>query len=77
MASGRWSVALRRTGGNTNGRALAAQMERFKNVPTLSGLVSFSRSLHSVYGRQYRVIQIQNNKGKRVGSVVAKVVPKI
>jgi branched-chain amino acid transport system substrate-binding protein len=36
-------VALKRTGGNTNGAALAAQMQKFKNVPTLSGLVSFSR----------------------------------
>ena len=56
---------------------LAATMEKFKKVPTLSGLVSFSPKLHSVFGRQYRVIQIQNNKGKRVGTVVAKVVPKI
>ena len=46
---------------------LAAQMEKFKKVPTLSGLVSFSPTLHSVFGRQYRVITIQNNKGKRVG----------
>ena len=37
-------VALKRTGGNTNGAALAAQMEKFKNVPTLSGLVSFSKT---------------------------------
>jgi branched-chain amino acid transport system substrate-binding protein len=70
-------TAIRRSGGSTSGARLAATMERFRKVPTLSGLVSFSRSLHSVYGRQYRVIQIQNNKGKRVGSVVAKVVPKI
>ena len=37
-------------------------MEKFKKVPTLSGLVSFSPQLHTVFGRQYRVIQIQNNK---------------
>jgi hypothetical protein len=30
-----------------------------------------------VFGRQYRVIKIQDNKGKLVGNVVAKVVPKI
>jgi hypothetical protein len=30
-----------------------------------------------VFGRQYRVIQIQDNKGKRIGAVTAKVVPKI
>ena len=71
------SVAIARAGGSTNGVRLAAQMEKFKNVPTLSGLVSFSPQLHSVYGRQYRVISIQNNQGKRIGMVKAKVVPKI
>jgi branched-chain amino acid transport system substrate-binding protein len=70
-------VAINRAGGNTNGARLAAQMEKFKKVPTLSGLVSFSPQLHSVYGRQYRVVTIQNNQGKRVGMVTAKVVPKI
>ena len=70
-------AAINRAGGSTSGAALAAQLEKFKKVPTLSGLVSFSPSLHSVFGRQYRVIKIQNNKAKVVGSVVAKVVPKI
>ena len=70
-------VALKRTGGNTNGAALAAQMEKFKNVPTLSGLVSFSPSLHSVFGRQYRVIRVTNNTPRVVGTIKAKVVPKI
>jgi branched-chain amino acid transport system substrate-binding protein len=70
-------VALKRAGGSTNGLALAAQMQKFKNVPTLSGLVSFSKQLHTVYGRQYRVIQVQNNVPKVVGTVKAKVVPKI
>jgi hypothetical protein len=70
-------VALKRDGGNTSGAALAAQMEKFKNVPTLSGLVSFSKTLHTVYGRQYRVIEVQNNTPKVVGTIKAKVVPKI
>ena len=52
-------------------------MEKFKKVPTLSGLVSFSPKLHTVFGRQYRVIKIQDNKAQLVGTVVAKVVPKI
>jgi hypothetical protein len=46
-------------------------------VPTISGRVSFSRSLHTVFGRQYRVIQVHNNRGRRVGMVTAKVVPKL
>jgi branched-chain amino acid transport system substrate-binding protein len=71
------ATAIRRAGGSTNGLRLAAQMERFRKVPTLSGLVSFSPSLHAVFGRQYRVIRIEKNKPKRVGTVVAKVVPKI
>jgi hypothetical protein len=39
--------------------------------------VSFSTTLHSVFGRQYRVIRIQDNKPKVVGTVTAKVVVKI
>jgi branched-chain amino acid transport system substrate-binding protein len=70
-------TAIKRAGGSTNGAALAAQMEKFKKVPTLSGLVSFSAKLHTVYGRQYRVIQIQNNIPRVVGTIVAKVVPHI
>jgi branched-chain amino acid transport system substrate-binding protein len=70
-------VALKRTGGNTNGAALAAQMQKFKNVPTLSGLVSFSPQLHTVYGRAYRVIEVQNNTPKFLRLIKAKVVPKI
>jgi branched-chain amino acid transport system substrate-binding protein len=70
-------LALDRTGGNTKGAALAAQMEKFKNVPTISGLVSFSPKLHEVFGRTYRVIAVQNNTPKVVGVIKAKVVPKI
>ena len=70
-------TALRRTGGSTNGLRLAAQMERFKNVVTLSGKVTFSKSLHTVFGRQYRVIRVQNNTPRVVATIKAKVVPKI
>jgi branched-chain amino acid transport system substrate-binding protein len=71
------AAAIKRAGGSTKGVALAAQLEKFKRVPTLSGLVSFSPKLHTVFGRQYRVIKIQDNKPKLVGTVTAKVVPKI
>jgi branched-chain amino acid transport system substrate-binding protein len=70
-------TAIKRAGGSTNGAALAAQMVKFKKVPTLSGLVSFSPKLHTVFGRQYRVIMIQNNVPTVVGTITAKVVPKI
>ncbi len=70
-------LAIKRSGGSTSGVRLAKTMEGFKKVPTLSGLVSFSPQFHTVFGRAYRVITIQNNAGKRVGMVTAKVVPKI
>ncbi|HZP73559.1 MAG TPA: ABC transporter substrate-binding protein [Gaiellaceae bacterium] len=70
-------TAIRRAHGSTNGMTLAKIMQQFKGVPTLSGKVSFSPTLHSVFGRQYRVIRIQNNKARLVGEVTAKVVVKI
>jgi branched-chain amino acid transport system substrate-binding protein len=71
------ATAIRRAHGSLNGAALAAQMVKFKHVPVLGSRVSFSSKLHTVFGRQYRVIKIQDNKAKRVGLVTAKVVPKL
>jgi branched-chain amino acid transport system substrate-binding protein len=70
-------TAINRAGGSTTGTALAAQMEKFNKVPGISGLVSFSPSLHTVFGRKYRVVQITGTSEKVVGSVTAKVVPKL
>ncbi len=69
--------AIRRAGGSTGGAALARELEHFTKVPALGGNVSFSRNLHSVFGRQYRVLRIQNSGAKLVGTVRAKVIPKI
>src|SRR6266576_989533 len=70
-------VAIKRANGSTKGIALAKVMEKFRKVPTISGNVSFSAKLHTVYGRRYRVIRIQENVPKLVGTIVAKVVAKI
>jgi branched-chain amino acid transport system substrate-binding protein len=70
-------TAIKRAHGSTKGSTLAKIMQKFHNVPTLSGNVSFSAKLHSVFGRRYRVVKIQDNVAKVVGTVVAKVVPKI
>ena len=70
-------TAIKRAHGSTKGITLAKIMEHFKNVPTISGNVSFSPKLHTVFGRRYRVIRIQNNVPKVVGTIVAKVVAKI
>ena len=70
-------TAIKRSNGSTKGITLAKAMEKFKNVPTISGNVSFSAKLHTVFGRRYRVIRIQNNVPRVVGTIVAKVVAKI
>ena len=70
-------TAIKRAHGSTKGAALSKVMEHFKNVPTISGNISFSPKLHTVFGRRYRVIRIEDNVPKVVGTIVAKVVAKI
>lgn len=64
-------TAIKRAHGSTNGLVLANQLQRFKNLPTISGKISFSKKFHTVFGRTYRVIEVQNNKGHYVGSIKA------
>jgi len=68
-------VAIERAHGSLSGPKLAAVMQKFHGVKTISGKVSFSAKLHSVFGRAYRVIEIQNNKPIEKGTITAKVVP--
>jgi branched-chain amino acid transport system substrate-binding protein len=56
-------AAIKQSGGSTDGTKLAAAMQAFKGLPTLSGLVTFSPALHTVFGRQYRVLEVTNGKG--------------
>ena len=65
------AAAITRAKGSTNGATLAKIMVGFHKLPTISGNVSFSTSLHTVFGRAYRVIEINNNKAKYVGSITA------
>jgi branched-chain amino acid transport system substrate-binding protein len=69
--------AIRRADGSTEGEALASELEQFEDVETVSGNVNFSPELHSVFGREYRVIEIQQNEGRYLGAVTAKSVPEI
>jgi branched-chain amino acid transport system substrate-binding protein len=67
--------AIERAGGSTDGAELAAELEQFDGVETISGEVSFSPELHTVFGREYRVIRVEANKGEYLEGVTAKVVP--
>ena len=65
------ATAIKRAHGSTKGFVLANQFQRFHNLPTISGKISFSPKYHTVFGRSYRVIEVENNKGKYVGSISA------
>ncbi len=63
--------------GSTNGAKLARIMVKFHRIPTISGKVSFSAGLHTVFGRAYRVILVNDNKAKYVASITASAPAKI
>jgi branched-chain amino acid transport system substrate-binding protein len=69
------ATAIKRAHGSLKGSVLAAQLEKFTKVKVLGGPITFSKKFHTVFGRKYRVIKIQDNKAKLVGTVTAKVVP--
>src|SRR6266511_5621478 len=56
------AAALKRNGGSTNGLSLATTLEKFRNVSTISGPITFSRTLHSVVNRPWRIMKVHNNK---------------
>ena len=64
-------AAIEENEGSTEGEALATSMEGFKNLETVSGSVSFSPELHTVFGREYRLIETTNGKAKFVETVEA------
>lgn len=57
-------AAIKQAGGSTDGADLAAAMESFSNLPTISGEISFSPQYHTVYGREYRVVHVEKGKGQ-------------
>jgi len=65
------ATAIRRAHGSTKGIVLAKQFEHFHGLKTISGKISFSKQYHTVFGRSYRVIEVENNKGKYVGTIRA------
>src|SRR5262249_27815632 len=65
------ATAIKRAHGSTRPAVLANQFIHFRNLRTISGKISFSKRFHTVFGRTYRVIEVENNKGKYVGSIKA------
>ena len=48
--------------GSTDGKALAAEFEKFSGLETTSGKISFSPTQHTVFGREYRIMTFTNGK---------------
>jgi branched-chain amino acid transport system substrate-binding protein len=59
-------TAITQAGGSTNGAKLAAQFEKFNKLPVTSGKITYSKSVHGVTGRAYRVMFVNNNQAKFV-----------
>jgi branched-chain amino acid transport system substrate-binding protein len=55
------AAAIEETG-DTDGEALAEAFEGFDGLETISGAISFSPEFHSVFGREYRVMEVQNSQ---------------
>lgn len=64
-------AAVEENGGSTEGTALADSMVEFEGLDTVSGKVSFSPELHTVFGREYRVIEIKDGKPQFVEMIEA------
>jgi branched-chain amino acid transport system substrate-binding protein len=58
------AAAVERNGGATNGAKLAATFESYRRLQTASGPITYSKKLHSVVGRPWRIVQIQDNAEK-------------
>jgi branched-chain amino acid transport system substrate-binding protein len=57
-------AAIKRTNGSTSGVRLAAQFEKFKRFPVTSGRITYSKSVHGVTGRAYRVMLVNDNRAR-------------
>lgn len=55
------AAAIEETGG-TEGPELASYLEGLSDFTTLTGPISFSEEFHTVFGREYRVMQIQDGQ---------------
>jgi branched-chain amino acid transport system substrate-binding protein len=69
------ATAIKRAHGSLVGSKLAAVLEKFHKVPTISGKVSFSKNQHTVFGRAYRIVEINKNVPIAKGVITAKKVP--
>jgi branched-chain amino acid transport system substrate-binding protein len=71
------AYAIKQTGGSTDGAKLAGVLSHLTKFQTLGGPISFTPTLHSVTGRPYRVVQVNDNKAKVLTLHTTKVIATI
>jgi branched-chain amino acid transport system substrate-binding protein len=71
------AYAIKKSGGSTDGAKLAAVLSHLTKFQTLGGPITFTPTFHSVTGRPYRVIEVNNNVAKVIGEHTTKVVANI
>jgi branched-chain amino acid transport system substrate-binding protein len=71
------AYAIKQNGGSTDGAKLAATLSHLTKFKTLGGPISFTPTLHSVTGRPYRVVEVNNNVAKVLTTHTTKVIPNI
>ncbi len=71
------AYAIKQSGGSTDGAKLAAVLSHLTKFQTLGGPITFTPTFHSVTGRPYRVIEVNNNVAKVIGEHTTKVVANI
>ena len=71
------AYAIKQNGGSTDGAKLAATLSHLTKFQTLGGPISFTPALHTVTGRPYRVIEVNNNVAKVLTTHTTKVIPNI
>ena len=71
------AYAIKKSGGSTDGAKLAAVLSHLTKFQTLGGPITFTPTFHSVTGRPYRVVEVNNNVAKVIGEHTTKVVANI
>jgi branched-chain amino acid transport system substrate-binding protein len=71
------AYAIKQSGGSTDGAKLAAVLSHLTKFKTLGGPITFTPTFHSVTGRPYRIVAVNNNVAKVVGEHTTKVIANI
>ena len=71
------AYAIKKNGGSTDGAKLAATLSHLFKFNTLGGPITFTPTFHSVTGRPYRIVVVNNNVAKVIGEHTTKVVANI